>query len=88
MTFPVIEELGPALGQSILMAGNAFLEQCGSTGLQAADDLIQRFGADTFRNVFTVKKKEIKAVRVCLRFAQPGGGRDTGSRPSLGPPAE
>lgn len=48
-----------------LMAGNAFLEQCGGkTGMQELDDLIRQFGADTFLKVCEITKKEIKSVRL------------------------
>jgi hypothetical protein len=47
-----------------LMAGNAFLDQCGKTGIRECDDIIRQFGAETFRNVFELIKKEVKAVRV------------------------
>lgn len=48
-----------------LMAGNAFLEQCGGkTGMQELDDLIRQFGADTFLKACEITKKEIKSVRL------------------------
>lgn len=48
-----------------LMAGNAFLEQCGGkTGMQELDDLIRQYGADTFLKVCEITKKEIKSVRL------------------------
>jgi hypothetical protein len=48
-----------------LMAGNAFLELCGGkTGMQELDDLIRQFGAETFRSVCRITKKEIKSVRL------------------------
>ena len=48
-----------------MMAGNAFLDLCGGkTGVQELDDLVRQFGADTFRKVCEITKKEIKSVRL------------------------
>jgi len=48
-----------------MMAGNAFLDQCGGkTGMQELDDLIREFGAEMFTKVCEFTKKEIKAVRL------------------------
>ena len=48
-----------------MMAGNAFLDQCGgTTGMQELDDLIRQFGAEMFTKVCEITKKEIKSVRL------------------------
>jgi hypothetical protein len=51
-------------GTEYLLAGLAFQESCGSTGIREADDLIRQFGAQTFAKIFDVVKKEIKSVRL------------------------
>ena len=50
----------------VMMAGNAFLETCGTTKTQEADDGIRRFGADPFLKVYELAKRKLKSVRIVL----------------------
>ena len=49
-----------------LMAGNAFLVQCGETGIRELDDMIRRCGADIFLNIGKIVKREMGSVRLSL----------------------